>query len=235
MKMTKKGEKILKLKKQLELQSTKSLEKAVESVKQVSMSKFVGSVDIDIVLNLKEKDRKETIKGSVTYPHKFGRDLNIVVLCPDSKVDSAIKAGASEAGLDTLIEKMLESKIEYDIVVATPDVMGKIAKLGKVLGPRGLMPSPKNGTISNDIEKVINEFKLGKVSFQSAPKQAVVRTKVGKVNMSVEEITSNIISLLKAIDSETKKFGSKLFKKITISPTMGPSVKVSVSDIINRF
>lgn len=230
--MSRKEDKVNKLKSKFSLKNTKSLEEATEIVKQISISKFDGSVDIDIVLNLKDKDKKESIKGTVLFPHAFQSDINIVALCEENLIDAAKKAGAIDAGLDNVVKKLEESKLDFDLVLATPNVMGKIAKLGKVLGPKGLMPSPKNGTITNDLEKTIKEFKAGKTSYKSEQKQGVIRTKIGKVTMESTQIKENIQTIIKEVINDTKKFGANVIKKVTLSPTMGPGVKVDVNDII---
>lgn len=210
------------------------LSEAAKFLKPASKSKFVGSVDIDILLNLKEKQKKEVIRGSVVFPNSFGEDKKVIVFCEEKDVKKALSLGAAKAGLEDLMEEVLKGFTSFDIVVATPAVMPKIVKLGKVLGPKGLMPNPKNGTISTDLEKTIESFKSGKINFKSTPDQATIRLKVAKVDMEPEKIAENITALLKAVFIEVKKLSPNPFKKIVVSPTMGSGIKLDINDIMQK-
>lgn len=218
----------------MEIDKTKlySLKEALEVLPKISTSKFVGTVNVDVVLNLKEKQLKESLKGSAELPNKFGETKKIVVLCEEKDVSIAKKAGAVDAGLTDLVEKMMANKVEYDVVIATPSVMPKIVALGKILGPKGLMPNPKNGTISTDVEKAVASFMGGKINFKMEQGQGVIRAGVAKLDMTAEQMTENVNAFLKAALSEAKKFGSNPFKQITLSPTMGAGVKLDLNDII---
>lgn len=221
-------------KSKLDLSQTQSLEKAISIAKETAKTKFESTVDIDIVLNLKEKNKKESIRGSVDFPNSFGEEKKIIVLADEADAKLAKKAGAVEAGFEDLMEKIEKGTVEFDILIATPSMMPKIIKLGKVLGPRGLMPNPKNGTVTTDVESAVASFKSGKMNFRMEPGQGVVRSKVGKVNQEVAQIEENAVELLKKIFAESRKFAINPFKKVTIKSTMGPSVKVDVNDIINK-
>jgi len=209
-----------------------SLDEAIKILPELSKSKFIGSVDIDIVLNLKEKQKKESIRGNVTLPFSLGDDKKVIVLCEEKDETIALKAGATKAGLQSLVDELMQGFNDFDIVIATPSVMPQIIRLGKVLGPKGLMPNPKNGTITMEIAKTVESFKAGKINFKSTPDQGTIRMKVAKVDMKSEQVKENIVALLKAVFAETKKFASNPFKKVTLSPTMGAGVKLDIGDII---
>jgi large subunit ribosomal protein L1 len=220
------------LNKEYNLTELKTLDSAVEILPKLSTSKFVGGVDLDIVLNLKEKQKKESVRGSVDLPHKFGEDKKVVVLCEEKDVKTALAAGATMAGLDDVKEALLNGTVQPDIVISTPDVMTKIVQLAKVLGPKGLMPNPKNGTISADVEKTVKSFVGGKMNFKMTQDQGVIRSKVGKLDMSSEQLKENIVAFLRSVFAEAKKLNSNPFKKIIVKPTMGGSIRLDISDII---
>jgi len=197
--------------------------------------KFVESVDLDVVLNLKTKNAKEVIRGSVQFPHQFGVEKIVYVLCEDKDVNLALSSGANKAGLEEIITEISTGKINFDVLLATPTVMNKIVGLAKILGPKGLMPNPKNGTVTENLSEAIKLFKLGKVNFKTNPPQQVVRLKVGNIKMDKSKLEDNILEALKVIYLETKKFNKNPLKKVTISLTMGPGLKLDTSDIINRI
>jgi len=217
------------------LNDQKTIDQAAEVLPKVSVSKFSGSVDIDVVLNLKEKQKKESIRGVVSLPHKFGEDKKVIVFCSEKDIEKAKAAGAIEAGLEELKQKVLDGKIEFDVVIATPDAMPKIIQLGKVLGPTGLMPNPKNGTVVTDVAEAIKGFVGGKMSFKMVPGQGIIRNKVAKVDMTAAQIVENITAYLKGVFAETKKLSSTPFKKVVVKPTMGPSIRLDVNDILARM
>ncbi len=212
-----------------------SLEEAVKVLKENAKAKFGETVDLDIVLNLKESQKNESIRGTVSFPHKFGKEKRVIVLCEEKDVDAAKKAGAIEAGLAELEKKLMDGWKDFDVVIATPAVMPKIARLGKVLGPTGLMPSPKNETVTTDVEKAVKNFLGGKSGFKMEQKQGVVRAKIAKVEQPEEQIIENAIELLKSVTKEVRKFASSPFAKITIKSTMGPGVRLKLNDIIARI
>lgn len=225
----------MKTNKENDTTQTKSLDEAIELVKTTSKTKFNGSVDLDIVLNLRDKQKKEVVRGSVSIPNSMGEEKKIVVLCEEKDTPKALKAGAVKAGLDEVIDELMKGFSDFDIVVATPGVMPKIVKLGKVLGPKGLMPNPRNGTITDDLEGAVNSFKSGRINYKTAQDQGVIRLKVAKVDMPSEQIRENVLAVLRSVMVETKKLTSSPLKKVVISPTMGAGVKVNVSDIIQQL
>lgn len=207
-----------------------SLSEAVELIKQLSTSKFVGSVDLDIVLNLNDKQKKESVRGSIVFPHQFGKEVKVVVIADEKEANEALKAGAAEAGGEELIKKIEEGKVDFDIVIATPGMMPKVAKLGKVLGPRGLMPNPANETVASDVAKAVGTYKSGKQNFKMSD-QGAVRMRAAKLDMASEQIVANVQQVLKQVFVAARKLNSQPFKKITLSPTMGKPVKVDVAGV----
>lgn len=218
----------------IDLNTAKTLDEAVELLPKLSTSKFVGSVNIDIVLNLKEKQKKEIIRGSVNLPFSFGESKKVIVFCEEALVDKALKAGAVKAGLEDLVKEIEGGFSDFDVALATPNVMTKIVRLGRVLGPKGLMPNPNSGTITSDIETAIKSFMSGKMNFKSNPEQGTIRTKLGEINMSAEDLKSNIKAFVKAVAAEAKKLNANPFKKVTLSPTMGKGVKLDLNDLMQQ-
>ena len=211
-----------------------TIEQASEALAKISTTKFVGSVDIDIVLNLKEKQKKEVVRGNVTLPFSMGDDKKVVVICEEKDKDAALKAGAVKAGFTDLVEEIVKGFTDFDILIATPAAMPQMVKLGKVLGPKGLMPNPKNGTVTTDVEKAVLSFKSGRSNFKTAADQPVIRMKVAKLDMKPEQIKENITATLKAVYGEAKRLAGSPFKKVTVSPTMGAGIKLDVNDIMKN-
>lgn len=214
-----------------DLSKTYSIAEASTFVSSLSTSKFVGSIDLDIVLNVKEKNKKEVVRGSINFPFQLGTDKKVIVICEEKDKAKAQKAGALKAGPE-LIEEIEKGFLDFDILITTPSMMPKMVKLGKALGPKGLMPNPKNGTVTDDLEKAISSFKSGKVNFKSAQDQNVIRLKVAKVNMQPSEIEANVLEAIKAVFNEAKRLNVNPFKKITLSPTMGSGVKLDINAIM---
>lgn len=214
----------------VDTQKMYSLEEAISLVKQTSKTKFAGSVDVDILLNLSEKQKKETLSGSVVLPHQVGESARVAVLAEGEDQARARKAKADIVGLEDLIKDISGGKIDFDILIATPSVMRHMAKLGKVLGPRGLMPNPKNETVTTNLEKVIESYKAGKLNFKST-EQMTVRSRIAKVDMEDSAVAENFTAFVKAVFAEAKKFGTQPFKKITLSPTMGAGIKVDINSL----
>ncbi len=218
----------------VDLNKTYSIDQAGTLLPSLSRSKFVGSVDLDVVLNLKEKSKNEVFRGSINFPFQMGSQKKVVVICEEKDKARAIAAGASKAGT-SLVEEIEKGDIDFDVLIATPSMMPKMVKLGKTLGPKGLMPNPKNGTVTEDIEKAVHSFKAGKTNFKSAQDQNVIRLKVAKLDMAPEQISANIFEAVKAIYAEAKRINVNPFKKITVSPTMGSGIKLDISGIIKSL
>lgn len=202
----------------------KTLEEAIEQVKNNSTSKFAGSVELHVATKSKEKEYM--VRGTVSLPHSFGKSKKVLVFCEDKDADKAKKAGADYAGLTDLIKQIQDGFDEFDVVLATPQVMAQIAILGKQLGPKGLMPNPKAGTLINDFD-AIESFKAGKISFKMDA-SGVVHVSLGKTDMDTKKLVENAKALLEAIREAANKNKAQI-KSIHLAPTMGPSVSLPVS------
>jgi large subunit ribosomal protein L1 len=224
----KRGKKYEKTVKDLDKTKTYSLEEGIEKVKQLSYSKFTGSLELHADIKLpKDKDPK-SIKGSLSLPHSDGRDsgnTKVAVFTKD-KQEEAKKAGADFFDFDKLVKDVKVGNIEFDVAIATPSVMSEIAILGKELGPRGLMPNPKLGTVTEDIATAVAEYKKGKQTF-ACDASGVIHMKVGKLDMDTKELVENVHEAIKAIEVAVGRSYDQIISKIHLAPTMGHSVKIS--------
>ncbi len=218
----KRSKKYLAALKKIDAQKQYSPAEAMETIKEVSFSKFPGSVEIELRLGLNEKQSKESVRGSYTLTNAFGKSTKVLVFADPGNLSKA--KSADTAGGEELIEQVEKGAIEYDIVLATPAMMPKIAKLGKTLGTKGLMPNPKNGTITEDLEKAIAGFKSGMRNFKV--KENKITAVIGKTDMKSEELVQNYRDFVNAVASELKKFGTNMIKEIKLSPSMGPSIEL---------
>ena len=203
-----------------------NLKEGIEQVKKLSYSKFNGTLELhaDIIVP-KDKDPK-SIKGAYTLPHSTGNtDIKIAVFCTPELEKDAKEAGADIVGLDKLIKDVKAGKIDFDIAIASPSVMPKIAVLGRELGPKGLMPNPKNGTVTDDFANTIKEYKQGKMTF-TCDESGVIHLNAGKLDMSTEELIENVEACIKAIEDTVGKNYAQAIKKLHLAPTMGASVKI---------
>jgi large subunit ribosomal protein L1 len=225
----KRGKKYKKVSKQLDENKIYSLEEAIKKIKSISYSKFVGSLDLHAGIVIpKDKDAK-SIKGSVSLPHSNStKNIKVAVFSTPDKDKEAKDAGADFVGLDKLIKDIKEGKIEFDIAIATPSVMPKIAILGKELGPKGLMPNPKTGTVTEDLTTTVGEYKKGKQTF-TCDASGVIHMSIGKLDLEDEKLIENMHVAISAIESVLGKNYLQAIKKTHLAPTMGPSLKVSYS------
>lgn len=202
------------------------LSEATTLVKEITTTKFDASVDIDVRLGIDPKKANQMVRGVVTLPHGTGKQIRVLVLCTPDKEEEAKAAGADYIGLDNYIEKIQNGWTDVDVIITMPSVMGKLGKLGKVLGPRGLMPNPKSGTVTMEIGKAVKEVKMGKIDFK-VDKAGIVHTSIGKVSFSADQIAENarefLHTLVKLKPSAAK--GSYI-RSIYLSSTMSPGIKV---------
>lgn len=236
--MTKeKKEKAKKAKKPQEIvkHSASNLVEAVAKIKELGEAKkrkFIESIDIAVNLGIDAKQSDQIVKGSVLLPNGSGKKVKVIVFSADeNQKKEALEAGATLAGLEDLVAKIEEGFLDFDVCVATPDVMQKISKVAKKLGPRGLMPSPKNGTVTKDVKKAVTEAIKGKVNFKN-DKAGTLHCLVGKIDFSDESLVDNIKAAVKAIKElkpETSK--GKFIKGFYLNSTMGPSVQVALDSI----
>ena len=206
-----------------------SLQEATDIVKKTAPENFDASVDMAIRLGVDPKQANQMVRGVVTLPHGTGKDLKVLALVTPDKEDEANEAGANFVGLDEYIEKIKGGWVDIDVIITMPSVMGKIGALGRVLGPRGLMPNPKSGTVSNDVGKAVTDVKKGKIDFK-VDKTGIVHTSIGKTSFDAEKLAENSEELIQTI-VKMKPSGSKgtYIKSISISSTMGIGVSVSTN------
>jgi large subunit ribosomal protein L1 len=205
------------------------LDEAVSLVKQLSFSKFDGTVDIAVNLGVDPRQADQNVRGAVALPHGLGKTVRIVVFAKGEAAQVASNAGVEAVGGDDLATKINGGWLDFDQVIATPDMMGVVGKLGRVLGPRGLMPNPKLGTVTMDVAKAINELKAGRVEYR-VDKAGIVHAPVGKVSFPAEKLLDNARTVVEAI-AKAKPATAKgtYLKKLSVSATMSPSVRVDAA------
>ena len=208
-----------------------SLREAAELVKKSTTCKFNASVDLHVRLGIDPRKADQAIRGTTALPHGTGRDKKVLVLCTPDKEDEARKAGADYVGLDEFVDKIVGGWIDMDVVIATPSVMPKIAKLGRVLGPRNLMPNPKVGTVTNEVGEAITEVKKGKVAFK-VDKYGIIHSSIGRVSFNPDQIAENSEELIKAL-AKLKPASAKgaYFKSITMASTMSPGIAIDPKSV----
>ncbi len=203
-----------------------TISEAASLVKEMTTTKFDAAVDIDVRLGVDPRKANQMVRGVVTLPHGTGKDIRVLVLCTPEKEDEAKQAGADYVGLDEYIEKIEKGWTDVDVIVTMPPVMAKIGKLGRVLGPRGLMPNPKSGTVTMEIGKAVMDVKMGKIDFK-VDKYGIVHTSIGKVSFSAEKIVDNAREFMQTI-VKLKPSAAKgtYIKSIYLSSTMSPGIKL---------
>ncbi|MDF1574008.1 MAG: 50S ribosomal protein L1 [Bacteroidales bacterium] len=203
-----------------------TIREAAGLVKEMTATKFDASVDIDVRLGVDPRKANQMVRGVVTLPHGTGKDVKVLVLCTPEKEDEAKEAGADYVGLDDYIEKIEKGWTDMDVIITMPPVMAKIGKLGRVLGPRGLMPNPKSGTVTMEIGKAVMDVKMGKIDFK-VDKYGIVHTSIGKVSFTAEKVAENAREFINTI-IKLKPTAAKgtYIKSIYLSSTMSPGVKI---------
>ncbi len=203
-----------------------TLKESTSIIKQVNCTKFDSSVDLHIKLGVDPKKADQQVRGTVTLPHGTGKTKKVLVLCPSDKEAEAKNAGADYVGTDEYIQKIESGWLDVDVIVATPSVMPKIGKLGKILGPRNLMPNPKTGTVTNDIAGAINEIKGGKIAFK-IDKAGIIHVSIGRISFSEEKIFENSNELINAIIKLKPSAAKGIYiKSINMATTMSPSITI---------
>jgi len=208
-----------------------SLEAASSLVKEITMTKFDASVDVDVRLGVDPRKADQMVRGVVALPHGTGKDIKVLVLCTPDKNAEATEAGADYVGLDDYIAKIEGGWTDIDVIITMPNVMAKVGRLGRVLGPRGLMPNPKSGTVTLEVGKAVREVKAGKIDFK-VDKFGIIHAGIGKVSFSPKQIEENVKELILTI-SKLKPSSSKgtYFKSIHLSSTMSPGITVDKGSI----
>ena len=220
----KKDSKRIQALKSLILEKSYSLDNALSLLKQLGKAKFIESVEAHISLNIDPKYANQQLRTSLVLPNGTGKSLRIAVFTEADYVQEVLKMGATIAGSDDLIEEISSGKVNFDLLITTPQNMPKLAKLGRILGPKGLMPSPKSGTVTTNLAAAISEFKKGKVEYR-ADKTGIVHLSFGKVNFSEEQLKENLLSVFNSIE-KNKPTGVKgrYFKSFSICTTMSPGI-----------
>ena len=224
--MAKRGKKYQEALKLVDRQKRYSLEEAVELVKKTNFAKFDATVEVSFKLNIDPRKAEQNLRGAVSLPNGTGKTVRVLVIAKDAKAKEALAAGADYAGDAEYLEKIKEGWFEFDTIIATPDMMGELGKLGRILGPKGLMPNPKTGTVTMNIEQTVKEFKAGKVEYRT-DKVGNIQVPVGKVSFANDKLAENVMAIYKQmvrIKPQTVK--GVYIQNLTITSTMGPGIKV---------
>jgi large subunit ribosomal protein L1 len=224
--MAKRGKKLLEARKKVDPAVKYELREALDLVKELAFAKFDESVEVAVRLGVDPRHADQMVRGSVVLPHGIGKTPRVLVFAKGEKEREALEAGADYVGADDFAQKISEGWLDFDRTAATPDMMGVVGKLGKILGPRGLMPNPKSGTVALDMGRVVREIKAGKVEFR-VDRAGIIHAGIGKVSFSLEALEENAQTLLETLTRlkpATSK--GKYMRSIALSSTMGPGVKV---------
>ena len=206
-----------------------NLEEAIQVLKETGRTKFVESVELHANLDIDPKYADQQLRTTVTLPHGIGKQVKIAVLTNDENFEEATQAGADIVGNEELIENITNGIIDFDLLIATPNMMPKLAKLGRVLGPKGLMPSPKSGTVSSTLNATLTDFKKGKFEYK-ADKTGIVHVTIGKVDFSETQLLENLQALYNSIEKNRPAgVKGKYFKSLFLCTTMGPSIKLDLT------
>ena len=209
-----------------------TVEEAIKILKETATAKFVETAELHANLNIDPKYADQQLRTTVTLPHGVGKDVRIAVLTNDANIAEAKEAGADIVGSDDLIEEISQGNLNFELLVATPDMMPKLAKLGRVLGPKGLMPSPKSGTVSTTLTATLSEFKKGKFEYK-ADKTGVVHVSFGKSDFDENKLSENLEALYQSIEQNRPSgVKGKYFKNLFICTTMGPSIQLDVNALV---
>ena len=226
--MPKHGKKYLEAAKLIEPERRYEIGEACELLPKLSISAFDGTVELHLRLGVDPRHADQLVRGTVVLPHGTGRTVRVIVFAQGEKAQEALRAGADDVGGDDLVKKIDDGWFEFDVAIATPDMMGVVGRLGKKLGPRGLMPNPKSGTVTFDIERAVGEIKSGRVEFK-VDRAGIVHVPVGKASFSPDQLAANVAAIVDAVQ-RSKPSGAKgtYMRTLTLAPTMGPGVRVDI-------
>jgi large subunit ribosomal protein L1 len=211
--------------------SVHALEEAVGIVKKIAFAKFNESVDVAVRLGVNPKHADQMVRGAIVLPHGTGKSIRVAVFAKGDKEKEALEAGADVAGSDDLAARITEGNIDFDRVIATPDMMGTVGKLGRILGPRGLMPNPKVGTVTMDVGRAVREAKAGKVEYR-VDRAGVIHCRVGQVSFDQAKLAENVAALISELLAKKPSTAKGVYlRSITVSSTMGPGVRVDTSSV----
>lgn len=231
----KKSKRLKELESLLEKGKDYSLDDAVELLKKTAKVKFDESVEISVNLGVDARHADQVVRGTVSLPHGIGKEVRVLVLTKGDKEKEAKDAGADYVGFEEYIKKIQEGWVDFDVVIATPDVMSEVGKLGRILGPRGLMPNPKSGTVTMEVEKAVREIKAGKIEFR-VDKYGILHASIGKASFESQKIRENILAFMDTVIrlKPTSAKGQYL-RKVTISNTMGPGIPLDRNVLLNEL
>jgi large subunit ribosomal protein L1 len=205
-----------------------SLDNAIEELVKSPKVKFDETVEMHFLLDIDPKASEQSVRGTVVLPHGLGKTVRVAVFCKGEFIQKAKNAGADQVGAEELIDKVSKGFLDFDVIIATPDMMKDLSRLGKVLGPRGLMPTPKAGTVTNDVEKAIKEVKAGKVEFK-ADKQSGIHIGIGKKSFDKNKLVDNARQIIEAVNhAKPNSVKGNLIKRLSVTTTMGPGLKVAL-------
>jgi len=222
------GKQLIASKEKVDRNKVYQVDEALALVKETAFAKFDESVDVSVKLGVDPRKADQMVRGAVVLPNGLGKTIRVLVFAKGEKAMEAEQAGADHVGGDDLVEKIKGGWFDFDTAIATPDMMGTVGKIGKLLGPRGLMPNPKVGTVTFEIARAVDEAKSGKIEYR-VEKAGIVHAPVGKVSFDVEKLKGNLVSLMDAlIKAKPSTAKGTYLKKVTISSTMGPGVNIDV-------
>lgn len=208
---------------------------ALDVVKQVTYAKFDETVDVAVRLGVDPRHADQMVRGAVVLPNGLGKTIRVLVFAKGEKEKEALDAGADYVGSEDLVAKIQEGWFDFDTAIATPDMMGVVGKIGKILGPRGLMPNPKVGTVTFDVGRAVKESKAGKVEFR-VEKAGIVHAPIGKVSFEAEKLKGNILALVEAlVKAKPSAAKGTYIKKISMSTTMGPGINLDIADVTSQI
>jgi large subunit ribosomal protein L1 len=211
-----------------------ALNEAIQLLKKTATAKFDESIEMAVNLGIDSRHADQAVRGTVSLPHGIGKTVRILVLTKGDKEAEAKQAGADFVGFDEYIKKIQEGWLDFDVIVATPDVMGEVGRLGKILGPRGLMPNPKSGTVTFEVAKAVKELKAGKIEFR-VDKNGILHVSIGKASFDEQMLRENVLAFIDTV-VRMKPSSSKgqYIKKVTISSTMGPGIQLDRSTLLSE-
>ena len=227
--MAKRGKKYQEALKLVDRSKRYALDEAVELVKKTNCAKFDATVEVSFRLNIDPRKAEQNLRGAVSLPNGTGKTVRVLVIAKSAKAQEALAAGADYAGDAEYLEKIKEGWFEFDTIIATPDMMGVVGRLGRVLGPKGLMPNPKAGTVTMDVTKAIQEIKAGKIEYR-LDKTNIIHVPIGKASFTEEQLSDNFQAIMDAIvKAKPSALKGQYIKNITLTSTMGPGVKVDTT------
>jgi large subunit ribosomal protein L1 len=233
--MPKKGKKYIESAKLVDRDKLYDLDEAIELVQKTSTTKFDSTVELALRLGVDPKHADQQVRGTTVLPHGTGKTKKVLVLAKADKVKEAEEAGADYAGGEEYVEKIQkENWLDFDVVIATPDMMGVVGKIGRILGPKGLMPNPKSGTVTFDVAQAVKETKAGKIEYR-VDKSAIINVPIGKVSFGTEKLTDNFKAIMsEVIKARPASAKGRYLRSVTLATTMGPGIRLNGSKLMER-